>query len=68
MAIEKLRKKKKKKKTSKKKPPKKKSSRSCVVAVPDADGSVRAQRTSGQPYGEHPYDSRSVVAHPDAEI
>ncbi len=68
VAMEKLRKKKKKKKVTEKVPAKKKKKgRSCVVAVPNVDGSVTAQQTKGQAYGIHPYDKNSVVAHPDAE-
>lgn len=46
----------------------KKKGRSCVVAVPNVDGSVTAHPAKGQKYGLHPYgDSQSVIAHPDAE-
>ena len=48
---------------------KKKKGRTCVVAVPQTDGSVKAQQTKGQKLGRHPYgDEGSVVAHPEAEI
>ncbi len=70
VAMERLRKKKKKtkNKVTEKTPVKKKKGRSCVVAVPNADGSVTAQESTGQAYGLHPYNNKnSVVAHPDAE-